>query len=213
MSDRPKNDDRPKSNDRLKRKNRLFLGGLFGLVFGMVGLAYASVPLYALFCQVTGFGGTTQRADAAPERQVDRVIKVRFNADVNNALPWRFKPEQRELTVKLGEMGLAAYQASNRADRPTVGTALYNVTPDKAGKYFNKIECFCFTEQVLEPGQSVDMPVAFFVDPALAEDPAMEDVTTITLSYTFFRAKDENQVLAQQAAQATGATSTGTAAN
>ncbi|KAA0683491.1 cytochrome c oxidase assembly protein [Roseomonas genomospecies 6] len=206
MSDRPK-------NDRLKRKNRLFLGGLFGLVFGMVGLAYASVPLYALFCQVTGFGGTTQRADAAPERQVDRVIKVRFNADVNNALPWRFKPEQRELTVKLGEMGLAAYQAANRADRPTVGTALYNVTPDKAGKYFNKIECFCFTEQVLEPGQSVDMPVAFFVDPALAEDPAMEDVTTITLSYTFFRAKDENQVLAQHAAQATGATSTGTAAN
>ena len=206
MSDTPK-------NDRLRRKNRLFLGGLFGLVFGMVGLAYASVPLYALFCQVTGFGGTTQRADAAPERQVDRVIKVRFNADVNNALPWRFKPEQRELTVKLGEMGLAAYQAANRADRATVGTALYNVTPDKAGKYFNKIECFCFTEQVLEPGQSVDMPVAFFVDPALAEDPAMEDVTTITLSYTFFRAKDENQVLAQHATQATGAASAGTAAN
>ncbi|MBK3735884.1 cytochrome c oxidase assembly protein [Azospirillum brasilense] len=207
MSDRPENDK------GLRRKNRLFMAGLFGLVFGMVGLAYASVPLYALFCQVTGFGGTTQRADAAPARQVDRVIKVRFNADVNQSLPWRFKPEQKELTVKLGEMGLAAYQAANRVDRPTVGTALYNVTPDKVGKYFNKIECFCFTEQVLEPGQSVDMPVAFFVDPALADDPAMEDVTTITLSYTFFRAKDETQVLAQHATQAAAAKGTGTAAN
>ncbi len=207
MSDRPENDK------GLRRKNRLFMAGLFGLVFGMVGLAYASVPLYALFCQVTGFGGTTQRADAAPARQVDRVIKVRFNADVNQSLPWRFKPEQKELTVKLGEMGLAAYQAANRVDRATVGTALYNVTPDKVGKYFNKIECFCFTEQVLEPGQSVDMPVAFFVDPALADDPAMEDVTTITLSYTFFRAKDETQVLAQHATQAAGAKGTGTKAN
>lgn len=201
------------SDHKLRRKNRLFMAGLFGLVFGMVGLAYASVPLYALFCQVTGFGGTTQRADAAPARQVDRVIKVRFNADVNQSLPWRFKPEQKELTVKLGEMGLAAYQAANRTDQATVGTALYNVTPDKAGKYFNKIECFCFTEQVLEPGQSVDMPVAFFVDPSLADDPAMEDVTTITLSYTFFRAKDETQVLAQHATQAAGAKGTGTAAN
>ncbi|WP_114860632.1 cytochrome c oxidase assembly protein [Azospirillum brasilense] len=205
--------DRPESDKGLRRKNRLFMAGLFGLVFGMVGLAYASVPLYALFCQVTGFGGTTQRADAAPVQQVDRVIKVRFNADVNQSLPWRFKPEQKELTVKLGEMGLAAYQAANRVDRATVGTALYNVTPDKVGKYFNKIECFCFTEQVLEPGQSVDMPVAFFVDPALADDPAMEDVTTITLSYTFFRAKDETQVLAQHATQAAGAKGTGTAAN
>ncbi|CAO3421569.1 cytochrome c oxidase assembly protein [Azospirillum argentinense] len=205
--------DRREGDKGLRRKNRLFMAGLFGLVFGMVGLAYASVPLYALFCQVTGFGGTTQRADAAPARQVDRVIKVRFNADVNQSLPWRFKPEQKELTVKLGEMGLAAYQAANRVDRPTVGTALYNVTPDKVGKYFNKIECFCFTEQVLEPGQSVDMPVAFFVDPALADDPAMEDVTTITLSYTFFRAKDETQVLAQHATQAAGAKGTGTAAN
>ncbi|QCN94618.1 cytochrome c oxidase assembly protein [Azospirillum argentinense] len=205
--------DRQEGDKGLRRKNRLFMAGLFGLVFGMVGLAYASVPLYALFCQVTGFGGTTQRADAAPARQVDRVIKVRFNADVNQSLPWRFKPEQKELTVKLGEMGLAAYQAANRVDRPTVGTALYNVTPDKVGKYFNKIECFCFTEQVLEPGQSVDMPVAFFVDPALADDPAMEDVTTITLSYTFFRAKDETQVLAQHATQAAGAKGTGTAAN
>ncbi|MBP2310891.1 cytochrome c oxidase assembly protein [Azospirillum soli] len=184
--------------EKLRRRNRLFLIGLLGLVAGMTGLAYASAPLYSLFCQVTGFGGTTQRASAAPAQVVERTITVRFNSDVNNALPWSFRPEQRALTVKLGETGLAAYRAENRGSKPTVGTASYNVTPDKAGRYFNKIECFCFTEQVLEPGQAVDMPVAFFVDPALAADPAMEDVTTITLSYTFFRAKDEGAVLAQQ---------------
>ncbi|WP_207458588.1 cytochrome c oxidase assembly protein [Azospirillum sp. SYSU D00513] len=188
-------------NDKLKRRNRMVMVSLFGIVAGMVGLAYASVPLYNLFCQVTGFGGTTQRAEAGAERVVDRKVTVRFNADVNNKLPWAFRPEQKEVALKLGETGLAAYRAENRSDKPTVGTATYNVTPDKAGKYFNKIECFCFTEQVLQPGQSVDMPVAFFVDPAMAEDPAMEDVTTITLSYTFFRALDADAVLAQQANQ------------
>jgi len=195
-------------NDKLRRRNRVIMISLFGLVAGMIGLAYASAPLYALFCQMTGFGGTTQRAEAAPSAVVERTITVRFNSDVNRALPWSFRPEQRALRVKLGEMGLASYRAENRGDRPTVGTAMYNVTPDKAGRYFNKIECFCFTEQVLHPGQAVDMPVAFFVDPAMADDPAMEDVTTITLSYTFFRAKDESAVLAQQANQQQGKTQT-----
>lgn len=189
----------PSQQDRLKRRNRVVLSALFGVVFGMVGLAYASAPLYSLFCAVTGFGGTTMRADAAPDRTVERRITVRFNADVNTALPWRFKPEQTALSVKLGETGLAAYRAENRGDRPTVGTATYNVTPEKAGKYFNKLECFCFTEQILHPGQAVDMPVAFFVDPAMNNDPSMEDVTTITLSYTFFRAKDGEAKLAHQA--------------
>ncbi len=191
-------------DDTLRRRNRKLLVSLFGVVAGMVGLAYASVPLYSLFCQVTGFGGTTQRAEAAPGVTGGRTVTVRFNADVNTALPWSFRPEQTALRVRLGETGLAAYRAENRAAQPTVGTATFNVTPDKAGRYFNKIECFCFTEQVLEPGQSVDMPVAFFVDPALADDPAMEDVTTITLSYTFFRAKDEGAVLAQQASHPPG---------
>lgn len=191
-------------NDRIRRRNRLFGIALFGLVAGMVGLAFASAPLYALFCQVTGFGGTTQRAEAAPGRVVDRTVTIRFNADVNNALPWSFRPELREVKVKLGETGLANYRAESRSASPTVGTAVYNVTPDKAGIYFNKIQCFCFDEQVLEPGQSVDMPVAFFVDPALADDPNMEDISTITLSYTFFRANDEKRVLAQHTANLQG---------
>lgn len=185
--------------DDLRRRNRVVLGSLLGLAFGMVGLAYASVPLYSLFCAVTGFGGTTQRAEAAAAHVVDRKVTIRFNADTNAALPWSFRPEQKDMVLKLGETGLAAYRAENRGANPTVGTAVYNVTPDKAGIYFNKIQCFCFNEQVLEPGQQVDMPVAFFVDPSLADDPNMEDVSTITLSYTFFRANDEKQVLAQHA--------------
>jgi len=184
--------------DDLRRRNLVILSSLFGLVFGMIGLAYASVPLYSLFCAVTGFGGTTQRAQEAASHVVDRKITIRFNADTNMALPWSFKPEQKDMVLKLGETGLAAYRAENRGGSPTVGTAVYNVTPDKVGQYFNKIECFCFTEQVLQPGQAVDMPVAFFVDPAMNDDPNMQDVTTITLSYTFFRAKDSEAVLAQQ---------------
>ncbi|MBP2226989.1 cytochrome c oxidase assembly protein subunit 11 [Azospirillum agricola] len=201
-------------NDKLRRRNLVILSSLFGLVFGMVGLAYASVPLYSLFCAVTGFGGTTMRADAAAATTLDRKITVRFNADTNTALPWSFRPEQKDMVLKLGETGLAAYRAESRGDKPTVGTAVYNVTPDKAGRYFNKLECFCFTEQVLQPGQAVDMPVAFFVDPAMNDDPNMADVTTITLSYTFFRAKDSDAVLAQRANQgsnqkaAPGATAT-----
>lgn len=188
-------------NDKLRRRNLVILSSLFGLVFGMIGLTYASSPLYSLFCSVTGFGGTTQRAEAAAARTLDRKVTIRFNADTNTALPWAFRPEQKDMVLKLGETGLAAYRAENRSDKPTVGTAVYNVTPDKVGQYFNKIECFCFSEQVLQAGQAVDMPVAFFVDPAMNDDPNMEDVTTITLSYTFFRAKDSDAVLAQQAIQ------------
>ena len=189
--------------DKLRRRNRLILGSLFGMVAGMIGLTYASVPLYSLFCSVTGFGGTTQRAEQAAARVVDRKVTIRFNADTNSALPWSFKPEQKELVLKLGETGFAAYRAENRANKPTVGTAVYNVTPEKAGVYFNKIQCFCFDEQILEPGQVVDMPVTFFVDPSMADDANMDDVTTITLSYTFFRAKDSEAKLAQHTAAAT----------
>ncbi|GLR77990.1 cytochrome c oxidase assembly protein [Azospirillum oryzae] len=190
-------------DDKLRRRNRLILGSLFGMVAGMIGLTYASVPLYSLFCSVTGFGGTTQRAEQAAARVVDRKVTIRFNADTNSALPWSFKPEQKELVLKLGETGFAAYRAENRANKPTVGTAVYNVTPEKAGVYFNKIQCFCFDEQILEPGQVVDMPVTFFVDPSMADDANMDDVTTITLSYTFFRAKDSEAKLAQHTAAAT----------
>ena len=157
-----------------------------GVVFGMVGVAYAAVPLYQIFCQVTGYGGTTQVAAAAPAEVGGRSITVRFNADTAHAMPWRFRPRQRAIAVRVGEQSLALYEAVNSSQRRIVGSATFNVTPAKAGAYFNKIECFCFTEQALAPGESVDMPVSFFVDPAISDDPNLDDVNTITLSYTFF---------------------------
>lgn len=178
-----------RSLDRRKRATALIA---VSVVAGMVGLAYASVPLYRLFCQVTGFGGTTQVADNAPAEIGERVIKIRFNADTSQGMPWSFEPAQREISLRVGEQGLAYYTAHNPTDRPVTGQATYNVTPLKAGIYFNKIECFCFQEQTLEPGQQVDMPVAFFVDPDIAEDPNLNDVTTITLSYVFFRRENDN---------------------
>lgn len=171
---------------RSSRSNRRLAVGLVGVVAGMVGAAYASVPLYQLFCQVTGYGGTTQVAEAVPETTGERVITVRFNSDVDPHLPWHFQPVQREMTVKVGESGLALFRARNLSARTTVGTATFNVTPLKAGQYFNKVQCFCFTEQRLAAGGEADMPVSFFVDPAIEEDPNLQEVGTITLSYTFF---------------------------
>lgn len=157
-----------------------------GALAAMVGLVVGSVPLYRMFCKVTGYGGATGVAATAPGA-TGRVVTVRFDASVAKDMPWRFQPAQREMKVHLGEQVLAHYTATNTGTEPLVGTATFNVTPDKAGRYFDKIACFCFTEQRLEPGQTVDMPVTFFVDPALADDPNANEVTTITLSYTFFR--------------------------
>ena len=168
---------------RRRMMTALILGGV---VCGMVGLSFGAVPLYRLFCQVTGFGGTTQVAEEAPVEIGERVVTVRFNADTARDLPWHFKPEQREMTVRVGEMAMAVYNAQNRSDRALVGTSTFNVTPVKAGAYFNKIECFCFEEQTLAPGERADFPVSFFVDPEIVEDRRLDDVTTITLSYTFF---------------------------
>ncbi len=161
---------------------------LAGVVVGMVGLSYASVPLYRIFCQVTGFDGTPQRADAAPDaaKVFDRQVKVRFNADTDPRLPWLFKPEQHVVDARIGESKLVFYRAENNADHPVTGQAVFNVTPAKAAIYFAKVECFCFTEQTLQAGQKVDMPVSFFIDPAFMTDPNMRDVTSITLSYTFY---------------------------
>lgn len=172
---------------RARRRNAAVVMTALLTVAGMSALVAASVPLYRLFCQVTGLGGTTQVAQAAPGA-VDRSVTVRFDASTAKGLPWRFQPGQRAVTVKLGEQALAFYTATNTGPNPVVGTATFNVTPAKAGKYFNKIACFCFTEQRLEPGQTVEMPVSFFVDPALADDEHASEVTTITLSYTFFEA-------------------------
>lgn len=173
---------------------------LAGVFAGMVGLSFAAVPLYRLFCQVTGYGGTTQVATAAPEQTAGETVKVRFNADIVPALAWQFRPEQVEMEVEVGARTMAYYRATSQAQTATVGTATFNVTPQKAGVYFSKIDCFCFQEQPLDPGQSARMPVDFFVDPALLDDPDMQDVRTITLSYTFFPHPD-----AQADAAATGA--------
>jgi cytochrome c oxidase assembly protein subunit 11 len=173
------------------RRNAATATLLIGVVGGMAGLAYASVPLYRWFCQVTGFGGTTQVADRVPDRVLDRVITVRFNADVSAALAWRFRPLQHSIEVRLGESALAFYAALNQAQVTTTGSATYNVTPAKAGPYFTKIACFCFDRQTLAPGQSADMAVRFFIDPEMADDRNLDDVTTITLSYTFFNAEQD----------------------
>jgi cytochrome c oxidase assembly protein subunit 11 len=165
------------------------------VVVGMLGLTAAAVPLYQLFCQVTGYGGTTQRAEAAPGGELEQTITVRFNADIDPDLPWSFQPEQRQIEVRVGEQNLAFYGARNRSDHPIVGQATYNVTPFKAAPYFSKIACFCFDEQVLQPGEEVDMPVSFYVDPGILSDPDTQDVRTITLSYTFFLLEDESEAL------------------
>ncbi|MGH8028678.1 MAG: cytochrome c oxidase assembly protein [Arenimonas sp.] len=172
----------------LDARKRMTAGVLVALAVGMVGLAYASVPLYRLFCQVTGFGGTTQEAQQPSAVVLDRTVVVRFNADVARGMPWRFTPARRSVEVKLGQTTQATYIAENPTARPITGTATFNVTPEKVGRYFIKIDCFCFEEQRLEPGQRVELPVVFYVDPALADDAAAREVGTITLSYTFFEA-------------------------
>jgi cytochrome c oxidase assembly protein subunit 11 len=166
---------------------------LVALVVGMVGLAYASAPLYEAFCKATGFGGTpiAAREGGQPgERPVlARTVNVRFDSNVDPNLSWRFEPLERQVTVRLGEEHLAHFRATNKSQRPIVGTATYNVTPESSGPWFNKLQCFCFTEQLLMPGQSVDMPVVFFVDPEMDKDRRYDNIRTITLSYTFYEAK------------------------
>lgn len=172
------------ANVTMNRNRRVALV-LTGLVFGMVGLSFAAVPLYRLFCEVTGFGGTTKAAQAAPVAIIDREITVRFDANVAPDLPWKFVAP-KPVTLRLGEERVVAYMGKNVGSEPFLGTATYNVTPFKAGPYFNKIQCFCFTEQLLLPGEEKEFTVSFFVDPKLADDPNAKDVSTITLSYTFF---------------------------
>lgn len=170
-------------------KNTKTLLAVFGLVAIMIGLAFASVPLYSLFCRVTGWGGTTQVASSAPDQILDRQVIVKFNADTERNFQWDFKPEQRQVTVNVGAQALVGYRATNIGKKPLTGTAVYNVSPPKVGKYFHKIECFCFQEQTLMPNKTVSMPIVFYVDPAFDGDPYMEDVSVITLSYTFYEAE------------------------
>lgn len=177
---------------RQPRRLRATAGILVGIAAGMLGLSFASVPLYRMFCQATGYDGTPKTVDVVrPDRTLDQTVTVRFDANVNAALPWSFQPVERQVRVRLGEETLIQYVARNNSDQPVTGQALFNVVPEKVAPYFNKLECFCFTEQTLEPGQEVSMPVVFFVDPAMADDPTVRDVSTITLSYTFYRAEGE----------------------
>jgi cytochrome c oxidase assembly protein subunit 11 len=155
------------------------------MVFGMTGLAFASVPLYRMFCEATGFGGTPVRADGAPGA-TEGQVSVRFDANINSALPWKFEPVERTVTIAPGARTQILYRAKNLTARSTTGTAVFNVTPAKAGQYFSKIQCFCFTEQTLKGGQSIDMPVVFYVDPKIREDETTRHIDEITLSYTFY---------------------------
>ena len=174
------------------RRGNLIIAGIFTAVaVGMVGLSFAAIPLYRMFCAATGYGGTPKIGVAPAPGGNGKTIRVRFNADTNPGLPWSFAPDQLEVTVPLGEDHLASYTARNQARSAITGVALYNVTPEKAAKYFHKTACFCFNQQTLEGGQTMDFPLSFWVDPAIETDPGTRDVQVITLSYTFFRSLDD----------------------
>lgn len=172
--------------DPKRRSNATVAVACFTFFLAMIGAAYASVPLYRLFCQVTGYGGTTQRVEQYSDTVLDRDITVRFDGNISGGLPWTFEPVQRSRTIKIGETVQVSFKATNPFSTPTSGKATFNVTPELAGSYFNKVECFCFTDTTLNPGETLDMPVVFFVDPAIVDDPDIKNIRTITLSYTFF---------------------------
>lgn len=185
-----------KSSVPLNRRHRTVAVWCAAVVLAMVGAAYAAVPLYRLFCQTTGFDGTPRIATAPSTTTLERVITVRFDGNVAPGLAWRFEPAVRTLDVKIGENTLAFFRATNTADHPITGTATFNVLPEQAAPFFNKLQCFCFTEQRLEAGQSVDMPVTFFIDPQIVSDKDAHAISNITLSYTFYPVADPKPGLA-----------------
>ncbi len=176
----------PQVEGTARRSNRLVVGICLAFFGSMLGMSFAAVPLYDLFCRVTGYGGTTQRVTQYSQVVLDREIKVRFDANVAGGLPWDFKPVERDVTMKIGETTQVAYEAKNVFTAPVSGRATFNVTPQLAGAYFMKVECFCFTDTELAPGETMDMPVVFYVDPAIVDVPELRNISTITLSYTFF---------------------------
>lgn len=189
------------TTEGLESRNRRTMLLAFGGALAMLGLGYAAVPLYDLFCRVTGFGGTTQVASEAEASAAERManlaggksFSIRFDANTARNMPWEFRPTQVTDRVAIGQRDMATYIARNDSNEPVTGTATFNVEPEAAGRYFNKIQCFCFTEQTLQPGQEIRMPVLYFVDPAVVDDPNMQDVEQITLSYTFHRAIEKDE--------------------
>ncbi len=180
-------DTQPNASAQPARRRGLVIAvACAAFAVGMVGAAYASVPLYYLFCQVTGYGGTTQRAETAPSQVIDQTVLVRFDGNVAPGLPWKFGPNDREVTVKLGETRETSFHVKNLSDKPVRAQATFNVTPVAAGVYFNKIACFCFDNQTLQPGEEIDMPIVFYVDADMLEAEELKDAPGITLSYTFF---------------------------
>ena len=189
--------NQPSPDNRATRRDLLVAGACGVFVTAMVGAAYAAVPLYSWFCRTTGFGGTTQVAKGEPVEVLQRKVTVRFDANVAPGLPWTFTPEQNTVEVRLGEVVTVNYKVTNTSAREIVGQASYNVTPPTIGAYFEKINCFCFTEQRMGPGETREMPVVFYVDPALAADPEQGQLNTITLSYTFFQLRPSERPLAE----------------
>lgn len=181
---------------RSEKSNRVVAAVCVAFFGGMIGMAYAAVPLYDMFCKVTGYGGTTQRVTQYSDRVLDRTITVRFDANTSGDLAWKFQPVARDITIRIGETAQAHYAAENDGDMPTSGRATFNVMPALAGAYFNKVECFCFTDTTLKPGETLDMPVIFYVDPDIVDVPELKDIKTITLSYTFFPIEGQEPVAA-----------------
>ncbi len=167
------------------------------LVASMVGAAYAAVPLYSWFCKTTGFGGTTQVAERAPDQVLGRQLTIRFDSNVAPGLPWRFEPEQNEIKLRIGEVATVHYKVTNEAAREITAQASYNVSPPQVGGYFNKINCFCFTQQTMKPGETREMTVVFYVDPEIVKDSEQDDLNTITLSYTFYRQREQARPMAE----------------
>jgi cytochrome c oxidase assembly protein subunit 11 len=189
----------PRDDKRRLRRDVLVAAACGAFVALMVGAAYASVPLYTWFCKTTGFGGTTQVAERAPDQVLGRTLTIRFDSNVTPGLPWKFEPEQNEIQVRIGEVATVHYRIVNETAREITAMASYNVAPPQVGSYFTKINCFCFTEQRLKAGETREMTVVFYVDPAIAKDSDQDDLNTITLSYTFSRLRDPARPVAAEA--------------
>ena len=194
--------DEAKAKTGLSRRHRFVAAGAFGLFALMFGAAFAAVPIYKLICEITGIEGTTQRADTNTSKVLDRRITVHFDANTGAGMPWTFEPEKASIEMRIGETSMAFYTARNPSTRTVSGTATFNVTPEIAGRFFKKIDCFCFEQQTLKAGESAEMPVQFFIDPAIVDEAGARGITDITLSYTFFAVPDEEAPVAAAPAAA-----------